>query len=306
MRRSPLSTSDVVSDAAGDHFPLPAPHQGIELSGLGMIEQSAHHGEPRAPRDRPQRTGQRAAQAAGLFLTTLATGCMMVPNDLPQAPLVPEAPSAQASALPDYRMQVGDVLQIRLLLNPELNEEVSVRPDGRISTTVVQDEVAFGRTPAELAAALRKDYSKDLQQPRVTVIVKAFAPARTYVGGEVNNPGEFSTVGPNLTLTQALARAGGLKLSADPSHVFIIRRQGEGQPTFLATNFNAATHAQDPTADVQLAPYDVVYVPKLGVAEVYKWYNQYIQQFANPSFNFMYVIPPTTATSTSIISNTTQ
>ena len=40
--------------------------------------------------------------------------------------------------------------------------------------------------------------------------------------------------------------------------------------------------AEDPHADVRLAPYDVVYVPKLGVAEVYKWYNQYIQQFVNP------------------------
>jgi polysaccharide export outer membrane protein len=237
---------------------------------------------------------------AGLLLTAMTTGCMMVPNDLPQAPLVPEVPPVEATALPDYRLQVGDVVQIRLLLNPELNEEVSVRPDGRISTTVVQDEAAYGRTPSELAAALRKDYSKDLQQPRVTVVVKSFAPARTYVGGEVNNPGEFSTVGPSLTLTQAIARAGGLKLSADSSHVFIIRRDAGGPPKYLATRFDAATHAQDPMADVQLAPYDVVYVPKLGIAEVYKWYNQHIQQFANPNFNFMYIIPPTPTTSTII------
>ena len=47
------------------------------------------------------------------------------------------------------------------------------------------------------------------------MVVRSFAPTRIYVGGEVNNPGEFITVGPTLTLSQAIARAGGLKLSSD-------------------------------------------------------------------------------------------
>ena len=54
---------------------------------------------------------------------------------------------------------------------------------------------------------------------------------------------------------------------------------------------------RDTSADVRLAPYDVVYVPKLGIAEVYKWYNQYIQQFANPSFGFSYLVGPQGASS---------
>ena len=49
---------------------------------------------------------------------------------------------------------------------------------------------------------------------------------------------------------------------------------------------------RDPSADVRLAPYDVVYVPKLGIAEVYQFYNQYIGQFANPSFGFSYLLNP--------------
>lgn len=49
------------------------------------------------------------------------------------------------------------------MLNPELDEDVTVRPDGHISTTVVRDEVAYGRTVPDLAAALRADYSKELQ-----------------------------------------------------------------------------------------------------------------------------------------------
>jgi polysaccharide export outer membrane protein len=213
---------------------------------------------------------------------------------LPPAPLEPAAQS-YATNLPPYRIQVGDVLEVRLLLNPELNEEVSVRPDGHISTTVVPDAVAYGRTPSDLADTLRAAYGKELQKPRLSVVVKSFAPTRVYVGGEVATPGEFITIGPTLTLSQAIARAGGTKLSGDEGSVFVIRRGPNDQPEFLSVNWNGLRMGRDTSADVRLAPYDVVYVPKLGIAEVYKWYNQYIQQFANPSFGFSYLINPTNA-----------
>ena len=123
-------------------------------------------------------------------------------------------------------------------------------------------------------------------------MVKSFSPTRVYVGGQVNKPGEFITVGPTLTLSQAIARAGGLKLSAAEGSIFIIRRGDDDRPEFLSVNWNAVRHGQDPKDDVRLAPYDVVYVPKLGVAEVYKWYNQFIEQFAHPSFGFSYLVNP--------------
>ncbi|MBN8875334.1 MAG: polysaccharide biosynthesis/export family protein [Rhodospirillales bacterium] len=239
-----------------------------------------------------------AAPALGALAVLAA--CSTVPGNLPEAPLVPVQASGPVEPLPPYRIQVGDVLEIRLLLNPELNEEVTVRPDGHISTTVVPDEVAYGRTIEELATSLRRGYSHDLQNPRVSVVVKSFAPTRVYVGGEVNTPGEFITVGPTLTLSQALARAGGSKLSSDDSRIFIIRRGAGDRPQFLSTRYQDVMHGNDPAADVRLAPYDVVYVPKSGIAEVYKWYNQYIQQFANPSFGFSYLVNPTDSTSTVI------
>jgi len=203
------------------------------------------------------------------------------------------AEQSYSSNLPAYRIQVGDVLDVRLLLNPELNEEVTVRPDGHISTTAAEDAVAYGRTPAELAGTLRGIYGKELQNPRVTVEVKSFAPTRIYVAGEVTTPGEFITVGPTLTLSQAIARAGGTKLSSDDTSVFVIRRGAGDKPEFLSVKWKSLRQGQNPDADVRLAPYDVVYVPKLGIAEVYQFYNQYIGQFANPSFGFSYLLNPT-------------
>src|SRR4029077_10986554 len=81
--------------------------------------------------------------------------------NMPPAPAVPDPSAGYVAELTPYHIQVGDVLDIRLMLNPELNEEVPVRPDGRISTTVVPDELAYNRTVPELAAALRQDYAKD-------------------------------------------------------------------------------------------------------------------------------------------------
>jgi polysaccharide biosynthesis/export protein len=222
--------------------------------------------------------------------------CSPVPS-LPPAPMEP-ALTTSSTNLPPYHIQVGDVLEVRLLLNPELNEEVTVRPDGHVSTTAVSDMLAYGRTPAELADGLRGVYAHDLQKPRLSVVVKSFAPTRIYVGGEVTTPGEFVTVGPTLTLSQAIARAGGTKLSSDDTKVFVIRRGPSDKPEFLSTSWKDLRQGRDPNADVRLAPYDVVYVPKLGIAEVYQFYNQYIGQFANPSFGFSYLLNPEVAGST--------
>jgi polysaccharide export outer membrane protein len=237
----------------------------------------------------PHRAGRAAAVALVSALALAA--CSTVPT-LPPVPPEPDVITSTAN-LPPYRIQVGDVLEVRLLLNPELNEEVTVRPDGHISTTVVPDAVALGRTPTDLADSLRGIYGHELTNPRLSVVVRSFAPTRVYVAGEVNTPGEFVTVGPTLTLSQAIARAGGTRLSSDDTSVFVIRRGPGDKPQFLSAKWKAVRQGSDPTADVRLAPYDVVYVPKLGIAEVYQFYNQYIGQFANPSFGFSYLLNPT-------------
>jgi polysaccharide biosynthesis/export protein len=218
--------------------------------------------------------------------------CSSVPS-LPPAPPVPAPDAGYMSSLEPYRIQVGDVLGVRLMLNPELNEEVTVRPDGHVSTTVVKDEVAYGRTIPQLSDALVHDYSHDLRNPRLTVVVKSFAPTKIYVGGEVVNPGEFIDVGPNLTLSQAIARAGGLKtMTGDENKVYIIRRGANDVPEMFSTRFEDLMWGQNPASDVRLAPYDVVFVPRSGIAEVYRFVNQYLLQFMQVNWGFSYLVNP--------------
>jgi polysaccharide export outer membrane protein len=209
-----------------------------------------------------------------------------IPAAATEAGKIPVAPLAQNLA--PYRLQVGDVVEINLLLNPELNEEATVRPDGMISTAVAQDIRTYGKTAAELQQSLVEAYRKHLIDPQITVVVKKFTPSRVYVLGEVEAPGEMVSIGPNMTLLQALARSGGLRNSADESNVLIIRRGAGEKPEVYRADYASATRGDMPGQDVRLAPYDVVFVPRTGVADVYKAFQQNIQQFLPASLGFGY------------------
>ena len=217
------------------------------------------------------------------MLASLAA-CVPTARNLPPAPL---AQSPQR-----YLVQVGDVLGIRLYTAPELDEDVTVRPDGRLGTTLAQSVQAAGRTPDEIAAELRGVYAAELKDPQLTVEVKTASPARVYVAGDVVSPGEFVTQGPTLTLLQAVARAGGLRTTGDDSHVFIVRHEAGNIPLVLAVDYRAAMTGTNPAADVALAPFDVVYVPRTGIAQIYVWFNQHFQQFVPVNWGFSYNLNP--------------
>lgn len=230
-----------------------------------------------------------------LALATLSlAGCLSAPpvGGLPQAPKNVAPQMIEASSLPAYHLQVGDVMDIKLLENPELNDQVTVRPDGYISTTVAQEIKAYGRTAGSLQQELEAAYRKQLRNPRVAVIVRSFAPTRVYVTGEVVSPGEFITVGPTLTVMQAIARAGGLKNSARVDEVLIMRRGAGEKPEMYKTDYRAAVSGADPASDVRLAPYDVVYVPRSDVGDSYLYFQQYLQQFVPSAFGLSYSLNP--------------
>ena len=233
------------------------------------------------------------------FLTgaTLLAGCAQTSSNIPPIPEEPTPVSGGPDMLPPYRVQVGDLLDVKLFLNPELNEEVSVRPDGLISTTLAQDIQAYGKTPAQIADQLKAVYRSTLTNPQISVIVHTFAPNRVYVAGEVASPGEFVTVGPNLTVSQAIARAGGVKLSAAQGGVFVIRRGEHDKPEVFRVNYLDVINGKDPNADARLAQYDVVYVPRTGIYEAWTYWNQYVQQWVQFNWGFSYNINPITQTS---------
>ncbi|PKU23228.1 polysaccharide biosynthesis/export family protein [Telmatospirillum siberiense] len=239
---------------------------------------------------------RRRPPPIGICLLVVLCGCAQSKEDLPPAPAISSPQAGGPAVLPPYKVQVGDMLDVKMYLNPELSEEVVVRPDGMISTAVAEDVPAYGLTPTEISASLREKYKAVLSSPQITVIVHSFAPNRVYVAGEVTNPGEFITVGPNLTVSQAIARAGGVKLSAARAGVFIMRRGTDDKPQALAVNYPDAISGEHPEADVRLAQYDVVYVPRTGVYEAYTFWNQFVQQFVPYNWGFSYNVNSSVST----------
>jgi len=202
-------------------------------------------------------------------------------------------PHIRTAPPPDpYLLQIGDTMDIKVKLNPELNESVIIPPDGKISTIMANDVMAYGRTVTDVRKELTRKYAKELSSPELSVIVRSFAPNRIYVTGEVESPGEFVTAGPSLTFLQAIARAGGLKNSAGVDNIIIVRHKIGKPPAAYRADYKTASSGIDPRSDVRLAAYDVVFVPRSDIAHVHLYYQQYIQQFLPPSFGISYQLNP--------------
>ncbi len=223
--------------------------------------------------------------AVFMMLMLFLPGCTTNSLNLPRAPegVVPEVPLALAQ--PMYRIQYGDLLEIKMFLNPEFEQSVVVRPDGMISTMLVQDLPAYGLTPKQLQQNLIEAYKKQLTDPQLTIVVRSFSPEKVYVLGEVNNPGEFVTIGQAPTLLQAIARAGGVKNSAKTRFITILRRGESEVPQAFVADYDEAVSGTRPAADVRLAANDVVFVPRTAVAEAYVSYEQWIKQFLSTTLS---------------------
>lgn len=177
----------------------------------------------------------------------------------------------------EYRIQPGDLLDIKLFYNPELNEQLTVRPDGRITLQLVNDVVAAGLTPAQLTAVLTKAYTSELRNPKVAVIVRTSVADRVYVDGEVTRAGLIPLIGPT-TVLQSISQAGGIKETANPEEVILLRKTDDNKVKAFRVPIDQAFSVTGKNTDVYLKPNDIVYVPKSTIANVNTWVDMYIRR----------------------------
>ena len=183
---------------------------------------------------------------------------------------ISDASSDVRSQARPYILQVGDVIDIKFYRAAELNESVTIRPDGKISLQYVRDVQAAGLEPMELARWLGELYAYELRDPSITVIVREFANQRIYVDGEVKSPKEVPLRGP-MTALQALSQAGGCATSADVTNVFLVRfHQTREVREVKQLNLEKVEE------DVLLEPLDLVYVPRRGISNVNLFLEEYL------------------------------
>ncbi len=158
-----------------------------------------------------------------------------------------------------YTLQPGDVLEISVWKEPDLQRDVLVRPDGGISFPLVGDINTSGLSVNGLAKVIKKRISQYIPDPVVTASLKQMGGNRIYVIGKVNKPGEFPVI-RNVDVMQALSMAGGINPFGEGDEITILRRV-DGVQQSIPFNYDDVESGRDLEQNIILRPGDVVVVP---------------------------------------------
>ena len=182
-----------------------------------------------------------------------------------------------------YRINPSDTLELTFPLSPEFNQTVTVQPDGYITLRGVGDLQAEGQTLPELTESIKTAYSKILQDPEINVDPKEFEKPFFTVGGQVGKPGKFDWYG-DITLTQAIAIAGGFTDASKHSQVLLFRRVSDQWTEARIINVKKMMSARDLQEDPQLKPGDMLFVPKNALSKIKPFLpTTSVGAFANPA-----------------------
>lgn len=186
-----------------------------------------------------------------------ASGCgSLFSNEHPPAP-------AQAS-LDDYSYIIGagDSVNIIVSRNPELSMSVPVRPDGKISAPLVDELMAQGKTPSQVARDLEKQLEKYIRDPVVTVVVTSFVgpySEQVRVVGEAAKP-QFLPYKQKMTLLDVMIAVGGLTDFASGNKASILRT-AEGNKQY-GVRLKDLIKGGDLSANVEMRPGDILIIPQ--------------------------------------------
>jgi polysaccharide biosynthesis/export protein len=192
----------------------------------------------------------------GTFLILLA-GCAT--TEYP--PL--EGGPAPAQITPDYIIGAGDSIDIFVWRNPELSSGVTVRPDGKITTPLVEDVPASGKTPTQLARDMEKELSVYVKNPVVTVMVNGFVgpyAEQIRVVGQATNP-QALPYRDQMTLLDLMIAVGGLTEFADGNKSIIVRVI-DGEWRQFGVRIDDLVNGADISANTYVLPGDVLIVPE--------------------------------------------
>ena len=191
------------------------------------------------------------------IITVCITSLIVLAGAVAQA----QAP-APPSVSPAYIIGPGDTLQVFVWRNPELTSTVPVRPDGKISTPLVEDMVAVGKTSSRLARDIETVLAQYVKSPQVNVIVtqpvSAFSQIK--VIGQVVKPTSLP-YREGMTVLDAILQVGGLAPYAAGNRAKIVRLEG-GKETEIKIKLEALVNGGDMKQNLPLAPGDVLVVPE--------------------------------------------
>ena len=209
----------------------------------------------------------RKTTTARLFLGAALVSLTLTGCATSSGPKLPPAQFVAMQEGPGEEYVIGplDQLTIYVWRNPELGASVQVRPDGRITTPLVSDMPAVGKTPSMLVEDIRLQLSQYITDPLVSVIVNQFAGTfsqQVRVIGATEKPASLP-YRANMTLLDAMIAVGGLSEYASGNRAKLIRFDKEtGKQTEYALRLSDLLKKGDSKANVMLAPGDVIIIPE--------------------------------------------
>lgn len=172
-------------------------------------------------------------------------------------------PAIEADTTSQYVIGPGDTLQVFVWRNPELTVTVPVRPDGKISTPLVEDLTAVGKTPAQLARDIETVLAEYVRGPKVNIIVSTAVSAFSQVKviGQVRSP-QALPYRAGMTVLDAILQVGGLTEFAAGDRARLVRKDEKGEETRRKIHVNDIVTKGRMEDNVALKPGDVLIIPK--------------------------------------------
>ena len=162
--------------------------------------------------------------------------------------------------LGQHYVQPGDILEVSVWREEDLQRDVLVRPDSRFSFPLVGDIDASNKTVEELKDEVVQRLERYIPEPVVTVTVKDILGNKIYLLGQVNNPGAF-VVNPRVDVMQALSLAGGTTPFASLNDIVILRRNMDGSQRAMKFQYKDIERGRDLEQNILLESGDIVIVP---------------------------------------------
>jgi polysaccharide export outer membrane protein len=159
----------------------------------------------------------------------------------------------------DYVIGPDDVLGIVFWREQDLSSEVTVRPDGKISLPLLNEIQATGLTPEQLRSNLTQAANRYVEDPAVTVVVKAVNSRKVFITGQVNKPGPYPLSAPT-TVLQLLATAGGVQEYAKAERIVVMRTEN-GKTVSHKFNYKQVSQGKNLQQNIELKPGDTIVVP---------------------------------------------
>ncbi len=177
------------------------------------------------------------------------------------APAVTPAPGVPAGVdLPaGYVVGPEDVLTIIVWREKDLSNDVTVRPDGRITLPLINDVVAQGLTPDQLRNQLKAQFDKYVEDSSVSVVVKQINSRKVFITGMVGKPGSYPLTS-TVTVLQLISMAGGLNEFARGKEIVVMRTE-DGKQKAMKFNYEDVRKGRKLQQNIELRPGDTVLVP---------------------------------------------